>query len=119
MFKIISFDSKVNTRKKFLITSIVNRLKYLYLIAFHKLLHGLVPIIHEVIMPRPPVGAVTCLAGSGGLLLGGGSSATTLNFGASLYNDLPQEIRTLKSTKLFKIAIKDHIFTPKSYNSST
>jgi hypothetical protein len=107
--KIISSDKNCNTRTIFNIPSIKFRLKYLYLLAFFKLTHNYVPIINDSILPVK-VDSITRLGATGGFLLGVGSGArTTLSFGASLYNGLPQHVRGLSILKDFKINSKIHL----------
>ena len=103
--KIISLESKSITRYKFNITEINIRLKYLYLLAFYKLSHSLVPPIDNLLLPKPSVG-VTRLGASGGFLLGGGLDG----IGVKCFNDLPSDIRAMPTIKKFKTSLKKYLF---------
>jgi hypothetical protein len=107
--KIISTNSKSQTRIDYNIPLIENRLKYLYLLAFFKLTHDYVPSINNTLLPVK-IDSATRLGVSGGYLLGVGLGAkTTLSFGASLFNALPQHIRGIYLLKDFKNESKLHI----------
>lgn len=107
--KIISSNSKSVTRYKFHLPSLKSRIKYLFLLAFFKFTHSLVPIINTDILPKEPMSGVTRFASSGGFLLGRGTGAEALNFAISNYNSLPQKIRAITRLKQFKSALKTEL----------
>jgi hypothetical protein len=99
--------SKLLTRLEFSIPCLTNRLKYMYLLSFYKLIHKLVPITDNILLPTKPISGVTRLGETGGLLQGGPAGThTLLNFGVSLYNGLPIEIRIAPDYKSFKDTLR-------------
>ena len=111
--KIISPINKTTTRLIYNIPLITVRFKYLYLLAFNKLTSKLVPSIDEEIIPNYSH-TNTRLGVSGGFILGREAiraANTTLNFGASLYNDLPQQIRSLTFHRSFKSKLKFYLLS--------
>lgn len=108
--KIISSHSKTLTRYQHDIPLINYRLKYLFLVAFFKLTHKIVPIIDELLLPKRASSSVTRLGATGGFLLGAGTGQVMAQ-GVVQYNDLPQQIRSLSCLKLFKASLKAHLFT--------
>ena len=109
--KIISNQSKKKTRLNHNIPSIDKRINYLYLLAYYKLTHKQVPRVDDSILPNY-VSTCTRLGVSGGFLLGSKSAIrTTLNFGASMYNALPQQIRSLPFYDSFKTELRAYIMT--------
>ena len=114
--KIISSVSKNTTRLKFNIPFLDDRLEYLYVLSFFKLTHGYVPVIDNLIIPVK-VDSVTRLGNTGGYLLGVGSGLkTTLSYGASVFNSLPQHVRSLHLLKDFKRDSKAHLLTHMDLN---
>jgi hypothetical protein len=110
--KIISSGSKSITRANFYIPSVLDRLKYLYLVSFFKFTHGLVPIIDENLLPTKS-SSYTRLGATGGFLLKTSSSVkTTLNFGVTLFNNLPRQIRGIGFLKEFKAELHRHLLNP-------
>ena len=106
--KIISPGAKTVTRSIYNIHPITKRLKYLYLLAFNKLTTRLVPCVDEGIIPNYSH-TNTRLGASGGFILNKHATtttATTLGFGASLFNSLPQQIRCILIHNSFKNKLK-------------
>ena len=108
--KIISSHSKTLTRYQHNIPLINYRLKYLFLVAFFKITHKIVPIIDEILIPKRASSSVTRLGTTGGFLLGAGTGHIMAQ-GVVQYNDIPQQIRSLSCLKLFKTSLKAHLFT--------
>ena len=102
--KIIDKGPKTETRQRFNIPSIENRLKYLYLVSFFKLTHNYVPLIDDGLLPHRAASS-TRLGMSGGFLLGKNS----IYLGCRLYNNLPHQIRAIQSLKDFKKELKFHL----------
>jgi hypothetical protein len=107
--KIINLQEKCITRQEHGIPPLLNRLKYLHLLAFFKLTHGLVPSIDNAILPTRAE-PTTRLGAAGGFLLGVSSgSRTTLNFGVAVFNSLPPQIRSSQFLKEFKKELRNHL----------
>lgn len=110
--KIIQFNqSKSDTRKGHHIFLITQRFKYLFLLSYYKLIHGIVPAIDKSLIPEK-LSSDTRLAEGGGLRLAGAAHRFSLNsFGAGIYNDLPPGIRSLTTLKSFKASLRCHVFS--------
>jgi hypothetical protein len=110
--KIINFDQHKNTTRSIHnIFPIPQRLKYLYLLSFYKLIRGLVPCIDNSLLPVG-LSSDTRLADGGGFRLAGSCHKFSLNYlGAKLFNELPSSIRTQSNLKSFKAHLRCLIFT--------
>jgi hypothetical protein len=111
--KIINlYAPKLDTRHKFNIHFLSDRLKYLYLLTFYKIAFKLVPIIDQNILPikSTSYNMQTRLNVHCGFLLGKADFHFSLRtFGAKMYNDLPPCIMLLTDIKDFKSALRIHI----------
>ena len=108
--QIINSNDNVSvTRYKHRIPTLQNRLNYLFLIAFFKLLHSIVPIIDRDLIPAKPRYQGTRLASTGGFVLGAGLGPS-LGRCISEYNALPWKIRSASFLKDFKKGLRNLLF---------
>ena len=108
--KIIYCNSpKLLTRKLHNIPNIEDRLKYLYLLTFFKLINNKVPIIDQSMLPSK-THSVTRLSKNQGVLVGKSKCRFSIVlFGATLYNSLPPNITNTNDFKKFKSATRQHL----------
>jgi hypothetical protein len=106
--KIINKGSKASTRLNHNIPLINYRIKYLFLVAFFKFSHQLVPTIDETLLPDKPTSLMTRLSTTGGFLLGK-SSNRIMHIGITQFNSLPPDVRASTVLKDFKLSLKQTI----------
>ena len=86
-----------------------NRILYLFLLTFYKIINHLVPIIDESLIP-PKLQSMTRLAACEGLRsIGVGFRFELGSFGVNAYNQLPPPILQSSSLLSFKSSLREHL----------